>query len=143
MFKLFKKDPTKKLEAQYARKLEAALDAQRRGKMPLFATLTAEAEEIGHDGDDPGGRAPLQESQSRRSKLQERLEDQIVVGAHEGVPSLLTNLAVELRPDLPPVLHDLRQRRTLGSVEARWGRVGHESSLLRAVIGRLGLYSSP
>lgn len=47
MFKLFKADPIKKLEVQYIRKLEEARDAQRSGKMPLFATLSAEAEEIG------------------------------------------------------------------------------------------------
>lgn len=47
MFKLFQSNPTKKLEKQYARKLEEARDAQRAGKIPLFATLTAEAEEIG------------------------------------------------------------------------------------------------
>ena len=47
MFKLFQTDPKKKLEKQYAQKLEEARDAQRAGKIPLFATLTAEAEEIG------------------------------------------------------------------------------------------------
>lgn len=47
MFSLFQSDPTKKLEREYARKLEEARDAQRAGKIPLFATLTAEAEEIG------------------------------------------------------------------------------------------------
>lgn len=47
MFKLFQTDPTKKLEKEYARKLEEARDAQRAGKIPLCATLTAEAEEIG------------------------------------------------------------------------------------------------
>lgn len=47
MFKLFQTDPKKKLEKEYARKLEEARDAQRAGKIPLFATLTAEAEEIG------------------------------------------------------------------------------------------------
>ena len=47
MFKLFQSDPSKKLEKQYAKKLEEARDAQRAGKIPLFATLTAEAEEIG------------------------------------------------------------------------------------------------
>ena len=47
MFKLFRTDPTKKLEKQYARKLEEARDAQRRGQIPLYATLSAEAEEIG------------------------------------------------------------------------------------------------
>ena len=46
MFNLFQSDPAKKLEKQYARKLEAARDAQRAGKIPLYATLTAEAEEI-------------------------------------------------------------------------------------------------
>ena len=47
MFNLFKADPAKKLEKEYAKKLEEARDAQRAGKMPLFATLSAEAEEIG------------------------------------------------------------------------------------------------
>ena len=47
MFKLFQSDPIKKLEKQHAKKLEEARDAQRAGKIPLFATLTAEAEEIG------------------------------------------------------------------------------------------------
>jgi hypothetical protein len=47
MFKLFKADPVKKLEKQYLEKLKAARDAQRGGKIPLFATLTAEAEEMG------------------------------------------------------------------------------------------------
>ena len=46
MFKLFQSDPAKKLEKQYTLKLEAARDAQRAGKIPLYATLTAEAEEI-------------------------------------------------------------------------------------------------
>lgn len=47
MFKLFLTDPKKKLEKEYARKLEQARDAQRAGNIPLFATLTAAAEEIG------------------------------------------------------------------------------------------------
>ena len=47
MFKLFKSDPIQRLEKEYARKLEEARDAQRAGKIPLFATLTAGAEEIG------------------------------------------------------------------------------------------------
>ncbi len=51
MFKLFQTNPTKKLEKQYALKLEEARDAQRAGKIPLFATLTAEAEEIGRQLD--------------------------------------------------------------------------------------------
>ncbi len=47
MLRFFSPDPKKKLEREYARKLEQARDAQRRGKIPLFAELTAEAEEIG------------------------------------------------------------------------------------------------
>ena len=47
MFKLFKADPLPKLEKAYARKLEEARDAQRGGNMPLYASITAEAEEIG------------------------------------------------------------------------------------------------
>ena len=42
-------NPVKKLEKRYARKLEEARDAQRAGKIPLFAKLTAEAEEIGKE----------------------------------------------------------------------------------------------
>ncbi len=52
MFKLFQGDPRKKLEKEYARKLEEARNAQRSGKIPLFAQLTAEAEEIGRRLDD-------------------------------------------------------------------------------------------
>ena len=44
MFKFLRGDPIKKLEKQYAAKLEEARDAQRSGKIPLYATLTAEAE---------------------------------------------------------------------------------------------------
>jgi hypothetical protein len=51
MFKLFASDPTRRLEKLYARKLEAARDAQRGGDMPLFAELSAEAEEIGREID--------------------------------------------------------------------------------------------
>lgn len=47
MFNWFRSDPAKKLEQQYLEKLEAARDAQRQGKIPLYATLTAEAEELG------------------------------------------------------------------------------------------------
>jgi hypothetical protein len=47
MLRLFKTDPIAKLEAQYARKLEQARDAQRNGKLPAFADLSAEAEAIG------------------------------------------------------------------------------------------------
>ncbi len=47
MFNLFKTDPLPKLEKEYARKLEEARNAQRGGKIPLFAQLTAEAEAIG------------------------------------------------------------------------------------------------
>ena len=43
----FKTDPTAKLEKQYARKLEQARDAQRNGKLPAFAELSAEAEALG------------------------------------------------------------------------------------------------
>jgi len=46
VFKRFLSDPRKKLEKEYAKKLEAARDAQRGGDMPLFARLTDEATEI-------------------------------------------------------------------------------------------------
>lgn len=51
MFNLFKSDPKKKLEKQLAKKLEEARNAQRAGKMPLFASLSAEAEAIGKELD--------------------------------------------------------------------------------------------
>jgi len=46
MFSLFKTDPVKKLEEQYARKLTEAVEAQRNGKIELYANLTVESEEI-------------------------------------------------------------------------------------------------
>lgn len=47
MFGLFKSNPVAKLEKELAAKMEEAMNAQRNGKMPLFAQLSAEAEEIG------------------------------------------------------------------------------------------------
>lgn len=47
MLNLFKKSPTKKLEAEYKQKLEEANAAQRAGDMPKFAVLSKEAEDIG------------------------------------------------------------------------------------------------
>lgn len=46
MFKWLKKDPADKLRSRYAATMEKATQAQRAGKIPLFAKLTAEAEEI-------------------------------------------------------------------------------------------------
>lgn len=46
MFGLFKRDPTAKLRKQYAAKLEQAVEAQRSGKIPHYAELMAESEEI-------------------------------------------------------------------------------------------------
>ena len=46
MFNFFKKDPVKKLQKQYEQKSEQAMQAQRNGKMALFANLSAEAQEI-------------------------------------------------------------------------------------------------
>ena len=47
MFGLFRKDPAKKLEAEYARLLEKARDIQRNGDVVAAAKVTAEAEEVG------------------------------------------------------------------------------------------------
>ena len=47
MFKLFRKDPLKKLEAEYARLLQEARDLQRNGDIQGFAVMTARAEELG------------------------------------------------------------------------------------------------
>ena len=44
--------PVKKLEKTYAKKLAEAVAAQRAGKIPEFAKLTAEAEEIGRKLDE-------------------------------------------------------------------------------------------
>ncbi len=46
MFGWFRSDPKKKLEAQYAAKLEQARDAQRNGNIQGYAALMAEAEAI-------------------------------------------------------------------------------------------------
>ncbi len=52
MFGLFKKNPLKDLEKQYAKKLEEAMNAQRNGKMDVYAKLSTEAEEIGKKMDE-------------------------------------------------------------------------------------------
>lgn len=46
MFGLFKKDPTKKMRAEYDKLLEKGMHAQRNGDMRLYAELTAEAEAL-------------------------------------------------------------------------------------------------
>jgi hypothetical protein len=46
MFGLFKKDPSKELQRQYAAKLEEARDAQRSGDIKGYARLMEESEEI-------------------------------------------------------------------------------------------------
>ncbi|MBY0515876.1 MAG: Lacal_2735 family protein [Bacteriovoracaceae bacterium] len=46
MFNFLKKDPKKKLEEEYAKLLTQAVDAQRNGKIELYAQLTVQSEEI-------------------------------------------------------------------------------------------------
>jgi hypothetical protein len=46
MFGLFRKDPSVKLRARYAKMLEEARDLQRKGDIRNFALKTAEAEEV-------------------------------------------------------------------------------------------------
>lgn len=46
MFGMFRKDPVKALEKQYAQKLEEARDLQRKGDIVAYSRLTAEADEI-------------------------------------------------------------------------------------------------
>ncbi|WP_156413628.1 DUF6435 family protein [Lacimicrobium alkaliphilum] len=46
MFRLFRRDPTKKLRKQYDAKLEQAMLAQRRGDIRGYAQLTSEAEQL-------------------------------------------------------------------------------------------------
>ncbi len=47
-----KQNPVKKLEKSYSKKLAEATAAQRAGKIPEFARLSAEAEEIGRQLDE-------------------------------------------------------------------------------------------
>lgn len=46
MFGFLKRDPIKKLEAEYHKLLEEARDLQRKGDIQGFAEKTAEAEEL-------------------------------------------------------------------------------------------------
>lgn len=46
MFGLFKKDPVKKLEDEYSKKMEEAINAQRNGDIDGFSKLSFEADEI-------------------------------------------------------------------------------------------------
>ena len=46
MFGFLKRDPVKKLRKQYLAKLEAAMQAQRNGKIREYSFLTAEAEAL-------------------------------------------------------------------------------------------------
>tara|TARA_Y100000590_G_scaffold470711_1_gene668179 strand:- start:37999 stop:38169 length:171 start_codon:yes stop_codon:yes gene_type:complete len=46
MFGLFKKDPVKKLEEQYSKKMEEAINAQRNGDIDGFSKLSFEADQI-------------------------------------------------------------------------------------------------
>lgn len=44
--KWFRLSPRKKLEKELRKKLEEAADAQRAGRIPIYAVLSAEAEEL-------------------------------------------------------------------------------------------------
>ncbi len=46
MFKLFKKDPVKKLDQAYHAKLTEAMQAQRNGDIRAYSELTREAEAL-------------------------------------------------------------------------------------------------
>ncbi|MDQ7729302.1 DUF6435 family protein [Halomonas sp. SpR8] len=46
MLDMFKRDPKKKLQQEYERKLQAAMEASRNGDMRANATLTEEAEAL-------------------------------------------------------------------------------------------------
>ncbi len=46
MFGLFRKDPVKKLEKEYARKLELARDLQRKGDIVAYSKMAAEADVV-------------------------------------------------------------------------------------------------
>ena len=46
MFSFLKKDPKKKLQAEYEKIMKQALEAQRNGNIELYADLTFKSEEI-------------------------------------------------------------------------------------------------
>ena len=46
MFGLFKSDPTKKLEQEYSKLLEKAMNAQRNGDIELYGNISHQAEEV-------------------------------------------------------------------------------------------------
>jgi cell fate (sporulation/competence/biofilm development) regulator YlbF (YheA/YmcA/DUF963 family) len=46
MFGLFKKDPVKKLTAEYQKLQEKAMNAQRNGKIELFGELSFQAQQV-------------------------------------------------------------------------------------------------
>jgi hypothetical protein len=46
MFKFLKSDPIKKLEKEYSRLMEQAVEAQRNGNIELYSRLSFESEEI-------------------------------------------------------------------------------------------------
>ncbi len=46
MFGLFKGDPKKKLEEEYARILTQAVEAQRNGEIELYGEITVKSEEV-------------------------------------------------------------------------------------------------
>lgn len=48
MFGIFRRDPARKLQAQYVKLLEVARDLQRKGDIKGFAAATAEAEVMAH-----------------------------------------------------------------------------------------------
>jgi hypothetical protein len=51
MLSFLKRDPSKKLTKQYYLKLEQAMQAQRKGDIKLYSSITAEAEVIKADID--------------------------------------------------------------------------------------------
>lgn len=52
MFGIFKSDPLKKLQAEYEKVSEKAIEAQRNGNIALFAELSKKAEELGKKMDE-------------------------------------------------------------------------------------------
>ena len=46
MFNFFKKEPAKKLQKLYDKKLVDAMEAQRNGNIALFAQLSSEADQL-------------------------------------------------------------------------------------------------
>jgi len=71
-----------------------------------FDSESLKAQEVGHDGDNPCGRAPFQELETWTPVWKEGLKDPFVFGGHEGMEFVVMAFPAEAVPDLPPLLKE-------------------------------------